>query len=604
MSEEDKNNLNGDDLQKSGSKKLSTYNNPDGDNESHNSGDNKGSGPIEGIRGFISDSANTVKNAVKDGVSGLKNNGFNKIKTTISGGIDNLSNFLNLPKKITATALAVCLGLSSAGVGAYWYNNHQMNILLSQEDASEDDCAEEVKAMKVGTSDVGDTSGLEEEYAFKAWSVCKAFGMSDEQAAGVLGNMQWESTFDPTTIESIYDEPFNINGPRKSRAVADMCEFFRTSMIPAYIRNGWSIKAHTTKAGCHVSAHSGSNGHRINTTSYEGSDGHFVVGIGLLGFTGASTTALMQYGEASGKGWWDFDVQMAFSIDTTGGYSRAPWVHEWVKTGHVSSPEDAAVQWNKHFEGVEFRNQEKGEAARKWYNKFKGQTGDLAYGQSVIALADSIGEGAMNISVAKAEDECATAEKSFGNNSIAEAAVAYAWETTDLGRGNDGTELYRTVHDIVFAGDGIYQSCDRGAGTAVVWSGADDSFPAGPTITQLEYLMGNTEQWQKVGMLGSDVKREDLQPGDICIIGGSGGSGHIVVFTGNEAVKAKYPNSTAEIVSASLNTRSPGCQVWTDKAMLGDSRGQYHVFRNIKPEEAPQFVDCVSGMQLDDGRGK
>ncbi|ORX73415.1 hypothetical protein BCR32DRAFT_100678, partial [Anaeromyces robustus] len=103
----------------------------------------------------------------------------------------------------------------------------------------------------------------------------------------------------------------------------------------------------------------------------------------------------------------------------------------------------------------------------------------------------------------------------YDHTTLASAAVAYAWETKDLGKSNDGTKLYRVIKDIVYPGDPFYQSCDRGIAVAVVWSGADDNFPGGETIDQDYYFQEHPELWKFVGTY--DEHYSELQPGDIAI---------------------------------------------------------------------------------------
>lgn len=560
-----------------------------------------------GIRGTVSNIFGSMFRALKNGFSDLKSNmfGLKSVGHVFGSGFEKFGNFLHISKLASGVIIVSTIVLGgSAGVFAY-LDATQLDFILRQEAIIEEDCVEEVESMKVSGSEIGDTSGLMREYAEKAWAVGKAIGMTDEQCAGMLGNMQEECSMDPTTIEAIYDEPFNIEGPRKSAAVSDLCAYCTTSMRQAYINSGWGINGWTTSAGCTMAAASNTGGsYNIASQWYEGTDGHFFPGIGLFGFTGVEGNALVSYAEAGSKDWWDFDLQMAFIIDTTGGYSRAAWVESWVASGGPSTPEEAATAWNLNFEGNsgDTRGDERRTYARNWYNELHGTSGDAAYAASIIALADSIQGGALNTSVAEAEDECLEAEPSYDNSDLAKAAVAYAYETTAEGRGNNGTELYQTLHRTIWPNDGIFMSCDRGVSTAVRWSGADDEFPIGITDTQDLYMTSHPDIWEFVGRWdGSDVTFDDLQPGDILVTTAArrgNSNGHIVMYVGNETVQEKYPGATGNTVSASLGTRSPGCEAIGDGWSVGEG---YYVYRNIQPEENPQYVDCVAGMDLDDG---
>lgn len=562
-----------------------------------------------GVRGTVSNVLGGMFQSVKNGFSDLKSNffGLKSVGRVVGSGFEKVGNFLHIPKAAAGVLLVgtVTLG-GGAGLLAY-LDTVQLDFILRQDGIIEEDCVEEVENMKVSGSDIGDTSGLMREYAEKAWAVGKAIGMTDEQCAGMLGNMQQEASMDPTSIEAIYDEPFNIEGPKKSAAASDLCAYCTTTLRQAYINTGYGINAWTTSQGCTMAyaPKTDPDAHNLLSQWYEGTDGHFFPGIGLFGFTGIEGNALVNYAAAGSKDWWDFDLQMAFIIDTTGGYSRASWVESWVASGGPSSPEEAATEWNLNFEGNsgDIEGNHRRMYARNWYNEFRGTSGDSAYAASIIALADSIQGGALNTSVAEAQDECAEATPSYDNSNLAKAAVAYAYETTDEGRGNNGTELYQAVHDAVLApGDTYYMSCDRGVACAVRWSGADDNFEYQGTSSQDVYLASHPEKWEFVGRWnGSDVTFDELQPGDILITTAArrgGSNGHIVMFVGNETVQAKYPGATGNTVSASLNTRSPGCEAIGDGWSVGEG---YYVYRNIQPEENPQYIDCVAGMDLDDG---
>jgi hypothetical protein len=187
--------------------------------------------------------------------------------------------------------------------------------------------------------------------------------------------------------------------------------------------------------------------------------------------------------------------------------------------------------------------------------------------------------------------ECTTPNHS----TIAAAAVAYAWETKNKGKSNNGTQLYRAVKDAIFPNDPYYQSCDRGVATAVVWSGADDSFPVGDTGTQDRYLQSHSNLWTFIGTYDNNYSK--LKPGDIVITTRERrgtNHGHIVLYVGNAEVRKKYPNSDAEFVSASYQDRSPGCG---DHPSAYKGSG-YHIYRykgNYSGNKKNSYNGCASG---------
>lgn len=568
---------------------------------SGSSGGFYGGGPINAVRNTLSAAGTGLVNFVKDGFRSFKDSGFGtkKLLSASSVGLDKVSGFLHIPKAAAGVLVgSLVLGAGATGFTVIQQNSFANHIVRQEDLDEEDDCAEDVAATK-SSSSVGDTGGLAEEYAMKAWGVGKAIGMSDAQCAAMLGNMNEESQLDPTTIETIYDEPFNIKGAKKQAAVSDLCAFATTSMRAAYIKFGWGVDDWTTSAGCHMD---GALGTGIASQYYEGSDGHFFPGIGLFGFTGPQGNALVDYANAGNKNWWDFDLQMAFIIDDTGGYSRAPLVYQWI----IDGEDDVAAAtswWNINFEGNKsnFKIAERTAYAEKWYAKFKGTSGDTEFANSVIGLADSIAGGSAAGSKSATEtDKCDSVKKSFDNGDLARAAVAYAYETVDEGRGNNGTELYQFVHKQVAPNDTWYQSCDRGVATAVRWSDYDDDFPMGATNEQDAFFQMNPTQWEMVGEFGDDITIDDLQPGDILVTTAARRHkehGHIVIYVSNEVVKEKFPNSDASFVSASYNERSPGCETWVSGKFYGQG---YYVYRCTQPDNSGLFKNVAEGKNLSD----
>ena len=185
--------------------------------------------------------------------------------------------------------------------------------------------------------------------------------------------------------------------------------------------------------------------------------------------------------------------------------------------------------------------------------------------------------------------------KSMNNTDIAKKALLIAWPDKSNSYGNDGTEVYKYIHDKVIVGDSIYQSCDRTACTAIRWSGVDDNFPAGNTLVQIEYL-NSSPRWTEIDW-GGDVNM--LMPGDILIRKDSlapsaddedgGGAHHIVVYTGSPLAESAYINSDLalmdsktglNIVHGSFGERSPAMDT------LYSNLRSYHVYRCTSPMAA------------------
>jgi hypothetical protein len=437
------------------------------------------------------------------------------------------------------------------------------------------DCSASVEAVQTKASETNADAAMLDN-AKKIYSVMKTFGLSDEQIAGMLGNWQIESSIDPTTIEGIYDETQNIQGPKHQDAMKDW---------DAYVRGPLSRKY----------AHSGHD--YTQNSGYTASDGKKYPGIGLIQWTGGGAMTFLNFSKSVNKDWWTVDYQLAYMFAKgapTGQYGNKFWDTYKSQSGGAS---ECARWFAQYFEGnTSLAGAERASAAEKWLAQEKSWSADSKYGNSVISMAKQLGASAGDNAVASKLKSCVRSMK-YDNSTLANAAVSYAYETKDEGRGNNGTPLYQRVHDVIWGAGDIYQSCDRGVATAVRWSGTDEEFPAGNTNAQLAY-MTSSDKWTKVGG-ASSVKMSDLMPGDVFCI-----KGHVFMYVGHEAVAAKYPNTASNIdsVSASHNQRSPGCGndandiIVRNHGQDWNGRGEYQIFRCTKPDHGTRYKDAGAGV--------
>ena len=561
-------------------------------------------------------------------VRGIRNGvqGFGKSFTSSTGTFFNKAgDFLHVSPKAVAGMTVGAVVLAGAGGAVAISNSYYHKQMLREEVVIKDDCAEDVKKKQTLLSgDPVDPAAQKEENALKLWSVAKAAGLSDYQAAGWIGCMERECDLDPTSIETIYDEPFFM-GPKKTAAAGGLditvdpdvyCEFTATTMMDAYIHSGWNVPAAT--AVCGKTCHSGSGGGMGLATSFycnEG-QGHFFAGMGLAQYTGPEGEYFMEFCSANNLAWYEMDTQLVFifSDGDRGGYGGGPlhdgWLYElWQDPGNT---DQAAWDCLAKFEGMgysfTYSLEDRQQNAKKWYDKFHGTDGDVDFGNSILELAASIQGGGAGKAAKKAEEECEEDEgNQYNNEDLARAAVAYAYETVDEGRGNDGTELYQFVHDNVYPGDVWYQSCDRGVACAVRWAGADDNFPAGDTSVIDSYFDEHSEKWQFVAnfdeMAGTvnagGTGEKDMQPGDIFIRPNTSSRvGHTLMYVSYEICAEKYPDidSNAAYVSASFKTRSPGCELENGQHVGAN----YRIFRLIEYDENSQYKDIAAGFSGSD----
>lgn len=452
-------------------------------------------------------------------------------------------------------------------------------LLTESGDLSEDGVAvlmSDCPKTKPASDDVHavDKNASMEANARLVYSVFKSYGLSNEKIAGMLGNMQHETDIvDPTCIEGIYNEPNQV-GPRKQEAFADLNAWTTGTIFPLYEKRGVSI----SKPG------------------YMGLDGNYYCGIGLIQWTGEGAEHMISIANAMGKNWWSMDFQLAYMLSDT--HYRKGFLQRWMGEGD-QSVSDAAYYFAKWYEG----NTSNGAVGRiakaeEWLPIIETWEVDTAYVQSVMALSTTMGGVSGDTQMAKKADQCGTSRGDYDNSSMASAMVSYAHPSTAAAH-NDGTELYQAVHRAIFPGDSYFKSCDRSVACAVRWSGSDDTYPAGNTGFQLNYLK-SSDKWESVGMAGS-LTAEDLLPGDVFCV-----SGHTFMYVGTELVHQYHPDTDAsyETVSGSLEDYSPGCcnqaaDILSRNGQDWNGHGEYEVFRCVKPDNSPKYKDAGSTVHLE-----
>lgn len=563
--------------------------------------------PLDEIKKAAKGAGDTVSDLANGGATDIMNNAMTGIKTAglnitskFTGMITKTSVSLGVSKPVASGLLALMLGLGGGGAGLLWSNYNYEQKMMAQDVIIADDCATDIKKMNSQLADmtVADASSEAKKVAGKIWVLFKALGATDEQAAGFLGNLHRESEMDPTCIETIYTEPF-VLGPRKTAALADYGSFTENVVFPAYARQNISLN----KAFYRTSRKFGA-----------------AAGLGLYQATGMELDVLDNTAQSIGKDKTSVEAQMVTALTT---HQSSGWLKSWF--GQSMSVADATRQVCKSFlqdnpDNSTINLPARVQYAQQWYDMFKGKSdSDIAtlvgdstingWSATVMSLAQVTGSSALSGSIASASADCKDAkddEANYSNGDLAKAAVAYAWETTDMGKGNKGTQLYVGVHDSVFPGDGIYMSCDRSVATAVRWSGADDNYPVGRTDDQDIYAQAHPELWENLGTYDdlyrskggdADAMREyfNQHPGLIFLssgprrrAGGKARVGHTVIWVTNDIIREKYPNSSAEMVSGSLNDRSPGCEMFTPTGKYGEGyylyefKGQYNgKYKNV-----------------------
>lgn len=513
------------------------------------------------VTGFFSGGAQVGSNLLS-AIGGFFANLGSGIASTTVGLATSAVSTVSAALGISTTAAAATTATATASVlaaGVFMAVSLATNGDIAQRDVLVDNCLEEVRAVQTEMAE-GDYDAIMIANAQKIYSVLKVYGLAEENIAGVLGNWEVESWIDPTSVETIYSEKYQI-GPRKQAAWD--AGFAIEAIDASYAADYPLIK---------------------------------LAGLGLGGFTdthdgAVNNTRLREFADANGVEWYTLECQLAFCLapNENGGHGDVLFPH-W---DPEPNPRDAAFTFAKYWEGNTTLAQEERKAnAEKWFAQFPSWSVDTTYANSIIDMAKTSKLGAGEKSTRGKIDACK--EAGFANNStIAMAAVSYAYSTEQEGVGNDGTVLYRRVHEAIFPGDPWFQSCDRSVACAVRWAGADDAFPAGGCLEILNHML-TSDKWSEIDWGGDSSK---LSPGDVLIVSNDA-EGHVILYVGNEAIKMKYPDAPAdfEIVSGSIGgpARSPGCGV-----LWSSSYSHYRAFRNVKQETDSKYKNIAVGFVID-----
>lgn len=490
------------------------------------------------------------------------------LKGLLRGGFGTISKAVAMGAKIglSTTATATILGIGATGAlagGIGWLNNN--NVILQQQLADDEDddfeCgptqAQEVAAFGNADDQVSaDREAERRRTAREIYDILKPMGTSNENIAGILGAWDVESMLDPTTVETIYDEPYRV-GPKKKAAEA---KGFKASLVaPEY------------------------------KARFPGVD---VMGVGIAQISNSRGKQLQDFAKSQGKSWADMGANLAYFIGHDDPADKK-YFRSMIENQNEgkNSPAEASAEitrkWERPAESAA-NYPKRAELAEKWFAEMASWgPGNPSLSQSVLAQANTTVQSAAVNEVQNASIGCAqnVSQAGLGNASAAQAMADYAWPTRAQSMHNNGTSLYQYLHKEILPGDGIYMSCDRSVAVGVRWSDTDPGFPAGPTIEQYKHMV-SSPLWEKVEW---GAKKENLRPGDIFIKGGSGGSGHIVMFLGEEIAKSKPGTKPgSNIAHGSLGSRSPGIDTYS-QGYLGS--GKFEVYRRTATPTEGKYKD-------------
>jgi hypothetical protein len=253
--------------------------------------------------------------------------GFGTMVSTAVGGVVSAaaSGVMSLVSGLAAGALvvvSVVSGVTSDGDLAF-------------KDGSTIDCGVSATTAleKIEGSD-GNVDAQTMTNAKTIFGVLSAWGMPDENVAGIVGNWDAESGVDPTSVQSYFQSPQVMSDEKKAAAT--------------------------------------------NTDN----------GIGLGQWTFGRNANLRAYAESNATNWWTLEMQLGFMVSAAEG-SDAGVVKDMITTTR-GTPAEAAIHFHDKWErsaDTASMAARRGEKASKWMGLFSGWEKNQALADSILAQA-------------------------------------------------------------------------------------------------------------------------------------------------------------------------------------------------------------------------
>lgn len=215
---------------------------------------------------------------------------------------------------------------------------------------------------------------------------------------------------------------------------------------------------------------------------------------------------------------------------------------------------------------------------------------------NILSAASAAQFDGSTAAINRAKAGCGLGSGFYDNSSIANAALSFAYATHEEATNNKGTKLYQTVYNNIMHDRTYYMSCDRVVILAGCWSGADDRLNGYGGCDPLYAYFTSTEGqtiWTKVGVLGSGMTLADCLPGDVILITSTQrgkAHGHTMIYTGEDMILSMFGNAVkpgSNVVEASFKQQSAHCDVKTDAGLAG-----YSVFRCTNPMNSDKYKDA------------
>lgn len=238
----------------------------------------------------------------------------------------------------------------------------------------------------------GDVEQTMDHNAMRIYQVFHEYGLSNEQIAGMLSNLQCENGIDPTSVEGIYDEPYSMDGPQKSQ-IANGGEQGLSNWTIQMLTNTYHATYNpstNTMSGGYVAG-----GGAVNSSFYgpAASTGLFYCGIGMGSWTGVDNVQKVLAGaQKVGRNWWNFDYQTAALIALPGCGEPPEDVYPRYQTECADASAWECAEWflTNWERGAGVRVNDHCKYAESWLKRMSAWDTDPGYAKRIINLSERI----------------------------------------------------------------------------------------------------------------------------------------------------------------------------------------------------------------------
>jgi hypothetical protein len=258
----------------------------------------------------------------------------------------------------------------------------------------------------------GNFTGPVEQNKYKIWSILRTYGLTEYEAAGVMGCWKCECEFKPELVEanpritvtdgvptatvgSQYDDTFDAVNDYIANCSAKYIEC-HDAMTVACLCDGWHCwgdDANQNQWGieqARLGVDFTDNG--IAEAFYFSVGGQGYCGIGLAQWTADRAVGLLDWCNKHNCEWWVLESQIMFTMSEDGDSGFSYWEEYKEKWKDSTDLNEITKDFSLNFEGNtnEDYYAPRQEAAQAIYNEFAGSLYDFNYAYDVLADTDMV----------------------------------------------------------------------------------------------------------------------------------------------------------------------------------------------------------------------